>query len=230
MKRCWRCKTEKPKKDFVRNKAKRDGLSDECQSCRRISKHQYYFRHSTAIKEKVQKWRFQNIERKRDIAKKWRAANRDRLLAEERQYRFLKRDAIRKWFKGWYQRNKNQQKRRAAEWYKAHAAKAQARIKLWRIANREKCLLYSINGQARRIARKRGGKVTKVDLQAILLRDRGRCYLCARHVTRKTLSFDHVMPLAKGGAHSPDNLRVAHRRCNIRKHTKVFPLQQELAL
>jgi 5-methylcytosine-specific restriction endonuclease McrA len=36
-------------------------------------------------------------------------------------------------------------------------------------------------------------------------------------VEKKVLQIDHVQPLAKGGSHTYDNLRVACAVCNCRK-------------
>ena len=33
---------------------------------------------------------------------------------------------------------------------------------------------------------------------------------------------DHVIPLARGGTHSNDNIRPAHAKCNLRKSSKLL--------
>lgn len=57
-------------------------------------------------------------------------------------------------------------------------------------------------------------------------RDGWRCHLCAKKV-RRTLpgthpmgpTIDHLVPLAAGGTDRRDNVRLAHRQCNItRRH------------
>jgi 5-methylcytosine-specific restriction endonuclease McrA len=40
------------------------------------------------------------------------------------------------------------------------------------------------------------------------------CYLCGDPMTSSDASLDHVMPLARGGASSPENVRWAHTLCN----------------
>jgi hypothetical protein len=52
------------------------------------------------------------------------------------------------------------------------------------------------------------------------------CYLCggpieldAAPAEPLSLSFDHVVPLSRGGRHAITNLRPAHRRCNVAKGT-----------
>lgn len=34
---------------------------------------------------------------------------------------------------------------------------------------------------------------------------------------RMSASLDHVIPLAAGGPHTPENLQLAHLRCNAKK-------------
>lgn len=76
------------------------------------------------------------------------------------------------------------------------------------------------------VAQDRGITLTKVyDL------DDGVCYLCGRACDWEDIedrdgvmvagdnypSIDHVIPLAKGGTHTWNNVRLAHRKCNIVK-------------
>lgn len=50
-----------------------------------------------------------------------------------------------------------------------------------------------------------------------------RCHLCGELIdpydttSERRLSPDHVIPVAKGGAHSVDNIRPAHLDCNKRR-------------
>jgi len=55
-------------------------------------------------------------------------------------------------------------------------------------------------------------------------RDRWKCGLCGAKVNRDLAyphpmspSLDHVIPLSKGGAHSPENVQIAHLQCNSEK-------------
>lgn len=44
-----------------------------------------------------------------------------------------------------------------------------------------------------------------------------RCYYCTRPLTRDVLSWDHVVPLCRGGDNGADNKVRACKRCNNRK-------------
>ena len=50
-------------------------------------------------------------------------------------------------------------------------------------------------------------------------RDRGVCSKCG---TRRHLNFDHIRPVALGGATTPDNLRLLCLQCNQRAGIRIF--------
>jgi len=56
-----------------------------------------------------------------------------------------------------------------------------------------------------------------IDRRAIYDRDRGFCGICGLVVPFQQMHLDHVIPEKLGGKTEPDNLRVAHARCNIRR-------------
>jgi 5-methylcytosine-specific restriction endonuclease McrA len=61
-----------------------------------------------------------------------------------------------------------------------------------------------------------------VNFDDVLMRDGAVCHICNCTVPLNEIEYDHVIPLARGGEHSNDNLRVAHRLCNIRKGAKIL--------
>jgi HNH endonuclease len=49
------------------------------------------------------------------------------------------------------------------------------------------------------------------------------CHICSREIASRTdLHFDHVIPRARGGTHTYDNVRPAHKTCNLIKGTKLM--------
>ena len=46
------------------------------------------------------------------------------------------------------------------------------------------------------------------------------CYYCSAVLEPKTRTIDHVIPLAAGGQHRPENLVAACRNCNFSKGKK----------
>ena len=57
--------------------------------------------------------------------------------------------------------------------------------------------------------------VTPEHITALRKRQRGRCYWCNEKLAAWHL--DHVVPLARGGAHRPENVVLACKTCNLRK-------------
>lgn len=91
------------------------------------------------------------------------------------------------------------------------------------------------NNRVKFYRRKRKIDVAMMDktitLAKLYERDGGVCYLCGGHCDWMDFlqtdaafiagddypSIDHVQPLSKGGQHSWENVRLAHRRCNYLK-------------
>jgi 5-methylcytosine-specific restriction endonuclease McrA len=73
----------------------------------------------------------------------------------------------------------------------------------------------------RRAQKKATSTGAPVLLAEIAERDGWRCHICRKRVGRsiawprtRSASLDHVVPLSKGGAHDPSNVRLAHLGCN----------------
>lgn len=49
----------------------------------------------------------------------------------------------------------------------------------------------------------------------------GACYYCDRKVGFSNLTMDHVIPLARGGRSTKDNLVPSCRECNTRKKSSL---------
>lgn len=96
-------------------------------------------------------------------------------------------------------------------------SKVLATARKWRENNASKSLEYG----HRYRARKAKAQIGQVSFDRILERDGMHCYLCDNAIEDGDLSFDHVIPLARGGAHSEDNLKPAHKSCNFRKWKKL---------
>lgn len=75
----------------------------------------------------------------------------------------------------------------------------------------------------RRKARKKGAVVGKANYQRILEHNGNFCYICEKAILPyQKMHFDHVIPLARGGKHTEDNIKPTHAICNERKGTKLL--------
>lgn len=82
----------------------------------------------------------------------------------------------------------------------------------------------SMRAKEKRRALKLGAFVGHVDRQKIFERDKYTCQLCGeivnmnkKHPDSFSPSLDHIIPLSGGGTHEPDNVQLAHFRCNLKK-------------
>ena len=80
----------------------------------------------------------------------------------------------------------------------------------------------------RRKRMKENGRIDwDISIERLLKRDGSKCYLCEEQTllnvdTNDNLypSIEHVKPVAKGGTHTWDNVKIAHRICNSIKSDK----------
>ena len=76
---------------------------------------------------------------------------------------------------------------------------------------------------------RRPRKRVKFNRQNILARDRWRCQYCGNKFAAKELTYDHVLPRAKGGTTCWENIVTSCIPCNLKKGDKT-PQQVGLKL
>lgn len=101
------------------------------------------------------------------------------------------------------------------EWLNALAQVPGADVRVVRPSNLEEAYQILVGG---------------VDLGAVVRRDQGRCGICHKRVAPSDKSFDHIIPLSKGGMHNEANLQLSHKRCNSRRGAGCLPAQMRLEL
>ena len=70
-------------------------------------------------------------------------------------------------------------------------------------------------------ARRHHARIEQVNRRKIIERDNATCYMCTRKLGYAEIVIDHVIPIARGGSHSEDNMKVACHACDLRKGTKL---------
>ncbi len=128
------------------------------------------------------------------------------------------------------QRRKSNPKERvnAYKYYKAHQGTIRERLREWRIAHPEQRRKQDADFRAAHIEDMRERKHQRrvrlhsqifvaISHQQIYDRDHGRCQICGLPVERSKMSLDHILPVAYGGAHVPENVRLTHLKCNQRR-------------
>lgn len=205
-KRCRDCGESKPRGEFHRERRSLDGLRVNCKQCRNAYMASRYSQNRETILERQKanprnpaaldayqrSYRQKNAERIREKNRKWSAANADR----RREYNA-----------GYFRENQEAIRQAASAWRKSNHDKIMA-------ANRERAALM------------RGAVVDRgITVSALRKRDGDNCTYCFTPLLfGRTSSYeptkasvDHVVALARGGAHTWENVVLACLRCNIRK-------------
>lgn len=176
--------------DRCANPGPRGGLCRDCQNARALAK---YYANLEERRAANKRWRESNPERQRERVAQWLADNAERRAA----YREANRE-----------RDNEQSRARRA----ANPGAGTVYSRDWRKANPERWALRNRANQHRR----RTGE--RVDFSRVLVRDGMVCHICGEAIASLAdLHFDHVVPLAKGGAHHEANIKPAHALCNLRK-------------
>jgi 5-methylcytosine-specific restriction endonuclease McrA len=111
----------------------------------------------------------------------------------------------------------DEQRRRAHEYYQAHAEIMRERARAWRCANPEKSRVWIKQRRAQR--RSAPGRYTLADIRALEVAQAGLCAYCRQPYGR--YHIEHRQPLCHGGSNWPANLCLACATCNLRKHDKT---------
>lgn len=210
---CHACKLELSVNSFGKNRSTEDGLQGQCRSCRserqRASKtyKEYQRRYSEKNKERLSKYNKEkykeNPEPAKARAKAWNEANPKRKKELDRLWRQNNRDRANENSREWARKNREKRKEICRRYAQAH--KEESRIRA-----------------AQRRARKQANGLlpySKDELIGRLAVWKYRCHIC-REPVGDDLQWDHVKPIAKGGADILCNLRPAHSDCNKRKAAK----------
>lgn len=115
------------------------------------------------------------------------------------------------------ERNRTRERERYAKRTKSENDRLLAMRKEWRDKNKQKIRERWL----RRRARKLNAGREMIDLNEILKQSRGLCGICGHPLDLFGIEFDHIIPLARGGSHTRENLQAAHSRCNRAKGAKV---------
>lgn len=154
----------------------------------------------------------------------WKAANREKVAAYNEAYHAAHRDELLPVMRA-----------RARSRYIEKRAELQAQVRLYKKTYPERAKASSDRARAkkplkyrmlraarnaRRKARLAGVVLGRPSYRRIAERDGMICHLCRLPVAADQLSFDHVIPIALGGPHTEDNIRVAHLICNVKRGTR----------
>lgn len=196
--------------------------------------------------------KYEQSERRKELKRLWHLANKkaqnqrsleyyrkhkQECISQSSQWRkdhleFSKqRDAER------YLAKREEQIARAIAWRKSHPEQAREtnlRIKalkknlareqarLWRKRNPHMISFHNNKYRALKVKASVNLKAIKAYLGSVRSKTFFRCYYCEKLFLSSDVHFDHVVPLAKGGQHSVENLCTSCGSCNSSKKDKLI--------
>jgi len=201
--------------------AQRQAVNGACAECSRIRAAERSRRLCAADPEGMRAKR--RLGAKPDAGKqrvrnqKWRSLNGARKKKYDADYYLANADKIRK---------------RASIYHHSNVGRAAGRSKTWRLNNVEQVVANARKSRVRRRARERSVAFEPFTLDDVILRDGPDCYICgittlvsAPPQAFNKAELEHVIPISRGGSHTPDNLRCACSRCNRIKGSTLTPEQ-----
>lgn len=238
-KQCTDCGTVKPLDEFHKApRTKRDGRFPYCKACHTIRVRHWRAMNPDRARTIEVEWRAKHPEKTKAASARYYATHREEVLARAAKWRVEHPDLAKAQDAARYARNPEGERARSRAYDAANGEKRAA----WRQANRERMNAHHraytkrpkgrqnvCAKQATRRARLANApRIERIDRAAIIERDRSICHICGKHVAPADMSLDHLIPLARGGSHTADNLAVAHLRCNSRRGAGYLPAQLRL--
>jgi 5-methylcytosine-specific restriction endonuclease McrA len=199
-KQCNKCGEWKPRADFYRDSAARDGLHGRCKECSVASRKAWaknnpnkikryrkedYGKHADNYKAKAKEWSETNPEWKRKTDRQWRENNKERKSISDKIYRLFHRDKD------------------------LH----NARTREYHANNPEKTRAYNRRRRAVKLDAG-GGGISAADERFLKSYTNGTCSYCGK---KARLQIDHIVALTKGGRDDFDNAAPACETCNKKK-------------
>lgn len=216
IKQCSRCREERPAAQFSNCAANKDGLHRWCKSC-----NAEHGRLKRGTADRV---------RKNTLAvlpQRWQRAEGEvggKVCTACLKFQLL--EVFSKAKTGQFGRmpmcklctNRYRNARRKETWSEKQWADQLEKLRAWRSKNPKRLSFHKHNHEARRRSQLATGFVDHKDLRRLLNRHQGRCFYCSAPAD----TFDHVVPLVRGGRHTIGNLLPACRSCNSRKRHRML--------
>lgn len=212
-KTCSKCGEVHPATTEYFYRARSNNLRPECKECTKKEKKLY--REKTEYdKKKYWNNRETELARNRAYYAKIKAAKPPRKLKTPEEYAAYKRD--------WYYKHRDLCIERTRQQYQSNIEYKKDWAKKYRETNKDKIKASKSAAKSLRRARmaKAEGSHTKKDILELIYLQEYRCAYCGITLY-DDYQVDHIMPISRGGANSPDNLCIACGDCNNSKKNKT---------
>ena len=188
--------------EFCKSSTAKDGFANLCKPCKKEYDRQYVAKNKDRLDKQKSDYR------KTPEAKALKAKY-------DKEYRDRNKKKIYDRQKKWVKENKERIKKQRKEYYRANKAKKAQYDEDYRKNNYDKRRVYE---QKRRATKLNNGTFKILDKEIKRLYDSP----CAWCHSQDDITADHLVPLARGGAHSIGNLIPLCRSCNSSKGSMLW--------
>ncbi len=185
---------------------------------RKLYMRAWHKRHPGYASQVYRKSRDKNPDGIKAFHRAYRLKNKDRIRLKNAEYKKANREKVLQWKRESYQRTKAKCLASAKAWHKANPEKTRIAGRAWSKRNKEH------GAESRRIRRTRqaNGGVFDCSKKIALLKLERFCQWCCCRLTPKNFTIDHIIAIARGGRHHPENLAACCQSCNSSKCDKVL--------
>lgn len=165
-----------------------------------------------AARIRARAWHHANKQYAAERNRAYREANSERLKEVRAEWYRENRDAITESHRVYNQKNAE----KVSAYHEAYRERNQEKIRAYRKVNKDERARIQENRRAREIG---GGVLSRGLSKRLLALQRGKCASCSNDLANGK-HLDHIMPLARGGAHEDHNIQLLCPRCNLKKRAK----------
>ena len=195
---CSKCKKKLSLDNFYKNCGNKDGLATLCKECNSEQGKKYFKENKDKVDIRNKKY----YEENKDKVLKYNEENKNKIAIRAKKYHEENKDKTAIFWKKYYEENKD---------------KIAITMKKYRIENKDKMRISVQNRRARKNLLP--STLTLEQWEATKQYFNNRCCYCNEE---KPLAQEHVIPVAKGGSYSQENIVPACQSCNSSKGTKSF--------
>lgn len=138
--------------------------------------------------------------------------NKEKVRQEKSKHYKKFREKIRQKSSQRYRENRNELLQKAIEYYNKNKEKVSKRNSKFRKIHILRAMAKSVNGYC-----ECGNKITAFDLWKIAKRQKMKCALSGKQLTRGNISCDHISPRSKGGLNISSNIQLVDFDLNLMK-------------
>lgn len=178
----------------------------------------YYIAHRAALMQQAAAYYRANRNKVLACVKRYRVANAREIAVRRRTHYVANSVEILGRAKVYYRDHQEKFLAWSRAYRSKHRAQDRAAARAWQKNNPDKRKDIVL----RRRARKAGGDTRPCAVKIALLRLERFCRWCCTPLLPEIFTVDHVVPLARGGGHVPDNLAAVCGRCNSSKGKKLL--------